>query len=253
MRDKEREILKAEKEREMRLNKERDRERLDKSKIKIESRTSDKPRTDKNVDRNKLTSREHDIKKSIDLKSQNTYRIDKNSNEKKVSVPQKSSDQKYMNGHSSQGKPVPKLSKDSINRSERDRIALMKQKSLANDSSLKLNGSLKTEKRLPESKGAPQKKLVPNSNSSAGPSKPVMSNSFDFDKHVNSLGKNGTKQFPPGMVRRKPHPDDRNKLKREYIKFLLTCLLDTFLTAQCKGLFFWVMVFAFIINFHKLY
>ncbi|XP_047545938.1 protein SPT2 homolog [Vanessa atalanta] len=222
LRDKEREILKAEKERnerEIKLN----RDRLDKIKTKLENRPSDKYKSDKNVDRAKIGSREQEINKSIDLKSQNTYRIDKNSNEKeikKTGLSQKSNDQKYMNGHSSQGKPVPKLNKEqSINRNDsRDRIALAKQK--ISESSSKLNGHARSEKRPEVTKGQPQKrpdeKRPPNAKL-PGPSKPAMSNSFDFDKHVNSLGKNGTKQFPPSNVRRKPHPDDRKKPKRRML------------------------------------
>ncbi|CAH0721460.1 unnamed protein product, partial [Brenthis ino] len=191
--------LKAERDRidrEMeRLN--RDRERLDKTKIKLENKSSDRMR-EKIVDRSKTGSKDREVKKSIDLKSQNTYRIDKNSNEKKL-IPQKSIDPK-MNGHS---KPVPKLNKDTKE---------VTKKPIENS---KLNGNIK-DKRLLESK-LQQKRADdkrPLQKPSAGPSKPVMSNSFDFDKHVNSLGKNGSKQYPPGDVKRRAQDDRRNKKRR---------------------------------------
>lgn len=191
--DKERlDKLKAERDRidrEMeKLNK--DRERLEKSKIKLESKTYDKVK-EKIADRSKMGSKERDIKKSIDLKSQNTYRIDKNSNEKKL-LP-KSIDNR-INGHS---KPVPKLNKESSSQLVKKPIET------------KLNGQFK-DKRLENSK--PQQKR-PEGKPGAGPSKPVIGNSFDFDKHVNSLSKNGARQ--PGDLKRK-QLDDKRMQKRKF-------------------------------------
>lgn len=223
--------LKAERERIERdidrLN--RNREKLEKATSKLESnsRSSDKViRTvDKSVDRSKLNSKEslkQDVKKNIDLKSQNTYRIDKNSNEKKFNIPSKNGDTKYINGH--QGKPVPKQRENVQQNGIKDRALLAKQK--ATDGSQK-----NVDRRVTDGKAVPSKRpddrKVGGSNDKAGPSKPKVSNSFDFDKHVNSLGKNGvnkngarkpdgSRQFPPGDVKRKGHPDQRNK-KRKYL------------------------------------
>lgn len=188
-----------------RLN--RDREKLDKTKSKLDSKILDRKPVDKVVDRSKLTSKDlvrPELKKSIDLKSQNTYRIDKNSNEKKL-VPGKS-DNRYLNGHSSQTKPVPKQIQ------QKDGSLLTKKV----DVSMKMNGNVRSEndKRLPDVKGMPGKRpddrrIAPQ----AGPSKPKISNNFDFDKHVSSL-KN--KQFPPENVKRKQQIDDRKKARRKY-------------------------------------
>lgn len=210
--------LKAERDRidrEMeRLNKDRD--RLDKTKSKLESKTNDRSKpVEKAVDRSKLNSREpvrQETKKNIDLKTQNTYRIDKNSNERKV-IPTKY-DGKTMNGHSSQGKPVPKSNLPSKDGSK----GMMQSKQKSFDGSPKLNGhgKLQNGKQMPDTKGMTSKR--PDDRKSAlqaGPSKPKLSNSFDFDKHVNSLGiKNGGRQFPPGHVKRKP--DDKKKPIRKY-------------------------------------
>lgn len=207
--DKERlDRLKAERDRidrEMeRLN--RDREKLDKTKSKLESKTLDRKPIDKVVDRSKLSSKDSvrpELKKSIDLKSQNTYRIDKNSNEKKV-LPGKS-DSRYLNGHSSQGRPVPKQLQQKDG-------ALSKKV----DVSVKMNGHVRPDngKRLPDIKGAPgrrpdDKRMAPQ----AGPSKSKISNSFDFDKHVSSIK---SKQFPPEDVKRKQQIDDKKKARRKY-------------------------------------
>ncbi|XP_075972140.1 protein SPT2 homolog [Anticarsia gemmatalis] len=221
--------LKAERERIERdidrLN--RDREKLEKAKSRLEStsRPSDKiPKlADKSIDRSKLNSKEsvkQDVKKSIDLKSQNTYRIDKNSNDRKFAVPSKTSDGKYTNGYSSQGKPVPKSREQSVQQNGiKDKALLAKQKASLGDGSQKNN-----DKRLPDGKGVPSKrpddrKMAPASDK-AGPSKPKISNSFDFSKHVSSLGKNGarkpdgTRQFPPGDVRRKGQLDSKKQKRR---------------------------------------
>lgn len=206
-----------------RLN--RDRERLEKAKSKLEisSKLSERPKTvDKSIDRSKLNPKEsmkQDIKKSIDLKSQNTYRIDKNSNEKKFTIPSKNNDGKHINGHSSHGKPVPRPKEQAVQQNGiKDKSVLGKQKTSFGDGSQKIN-----DKRLPNGKAVPSKrpddrKTV--TSDKAGPSKPKMTNSFDFDKHVNSIGKNGarkpdgTRQFPPGDVRRK---GQQNGKKRKFL------------------------------------
>lgn len=208
--DKERlDRLKAERDRidrEMeRLN--RDRDRLDKTKSKLESKPVEKS---KPVDRSKLGAKDlirHDTKKSIDLKNQNTYRIDRNSNEKKPAVPDKSNG-KYANGHSLIGKPVPRPhmpQKDGVKEGGVKEQASMKGRT---EGSPMMNGVARPEngKRLPD-KGVLAKRSV----NPPGPSKPA-SNSFDFDKHVNSL-KNGAR-FAPGDVKRKPQPDERKKLAK---------------------------------------
>ncbi|CAB3228768.1 unnamed protein product [Arctia plantaginis] len=219
--------LKAERERIERdidrLN--RDRERLEKAKSKLESssKISEKPKTvDKSIDRSKLNSKEsikQDIKKSIDLKSQNTYRIDKNSNEKKFTIPSKNSDGKYINGNSSQGKLVPRSKEHTAQPNGiKDKTVLGKQKTSFGDGSLKSN-----DKRLSNGKSVPSKrpddrKTIPSDK--AGSSKPKISNSFDFDKHVNSIGRNGarksdgTRQFPPGDVRRKAQQNGKKTNRR---------------------------------------
>ncbi|XP_037870759.1 protein SPT2 homolog [Bombyx mori] len=199
------ERLKAERERIERdierLNK--DRERLEKAKSKLETKPTEKTKPiDKTADKTKLSE---NVKKNIDLKSQNTYRIDKNSNEKKPSALSRSGDGKYMNGHV-QGKSVPKPKEQTVQKNGiNGKVPLTKSK--VGDSRSE-NG-----KRLPEkdSKRPDDKRLQPSSTKvQNGPSKPKISNSFDFDKHVNSLGKNGarrpdgTRQYPPGDVRRKP-------------------------------------------------
>ncbi|XP_072941508.1 protein SPT2 homolog [Epargyreus clarus] len=213
-----------------RLNKDKD--KLDKSKAKLESRSMEKNvrPVDKAVDRTKLGSRDQivkqDAKKSIDLKTQNTYRIDKNSNEKTVG-PGKNIDSRGMNGYSSQGKPVPKLSKDQISEPRnglKDKMISSKPR-ISSEGSQKLNGHVKLEngKRPEDRKSLPAKKpddrrpLPGSGRPQAGPSKPKVSNSFDFDKHVNSLSKNTTKQFPPGHVKRKPNPDDLKKKKSRMV------------------------------------
>lgn len=211
--------LKAERDRidrEMeRLNKDRD--RLDKTKSKLESKTVDRKPVDKSNDRPKLASREpvrQEAKKNIDLKSQNTYRIDKNSNERRpVAV---KNDGKHMNGHSIPGKPMPK----SIVPSKDGSKGMMQSKKPL-DGSPKLNGQAKLQngKQMPDTKGMTSKRPEDRKSAlQAGPSKPKVSNNFDFDKHVNSLGnKNVGKQFPPGHVKRKPGLDDRKKPKRKII------------------------------------
>ncbi|XP_041973033.1 protein SPT2 homolog isoform X2 [Aricia agestis] len=179
----------------------RDREKLDKTKAKLESsRPSDKGRTDKIIDRSKLNSKDIAQKSNIDYKSQNTYRIDKVSDAK--SQPHKND--RVLNGHGSQGRPVPKSSKDL------DRSTQMKQK--LSDGNPKVNGLKPDPKRIDASKGLLQKRLEekkPLSKAAPGTSKPV-NNSFDFDKHVSSLG---GQRFPP--AKRKINPDDvRRKQKR---------------------------------------
>lgn len=222
------EKLKAEREkidREMeRLN--RDRERLDKTKLKLESAKSSE-RASKDVDRIKQSSRDQvprqDVKKSIDLKSQNTYRLDKNSNDRKFSIP-KNGESKYMNGHSSQSKTPQKVREQDTQKSDKEKLMLAKKKSMQEN-----------EKRLPDNGRIPSKKpddrSVAAGKSQVAPSKPKISNSFDFDKHVNSLGKSGARpqdkngkrpeggrQFPPGDVRRKMQSDDnRMKQKRKIL------------------------------------
>ncbi|KAG6453566.1 hypothetical protein O3G_MSEX008213 [Manduca sexta] len=196
-----------------------DRERLDKAKTKLETRTTDKPSkpADNGVDRSKLNSREN-VKKNIDLKSQNTYRIDKNSNEKKFAAPNKDSNGKYLNGHSTQGKSVPK-SREQIPQKNgvREKEQL---KPRASDGRPE-NGKRLHEKELskrPDDRKMPQgnPKLQP------GSSKPKPTSSFDFDKHINSIGKNGHAankngvKRPDGMKKR-PQPDDRRKQKRRAV------------------------------------
>ncbi|CAH0628591.1 unnamed protein product [Chrysodeixis includens] len=208
-----------------RLNK--DREKLEKAKSRLESssRLPDKVNrsVDKSVDKSKLNSKEslkQDVKKNIDLKSQNTYRIDKNSNERKLNVPSKNGDSKYLNGHSNQGKPVPKQREQLSQNGIKDKALLAKQRAMA-DGSQKNN-----DRRVPDSKGSTPRRAedrkVGGSNDKAGPSKPKVSNTFDFDKHVNSIGKNGmrngqkpngARQFPPGDVKRKGQ-DPRSKKRR---------------------------------------
>lgn len=231
------EKLKAERERIDRdidrLNK--DREKLDKTRSKLESKPSGE-KGSKPIDKNKLISREQNghkqdiIKKKIDLKSQNTYRIDKNPNDRKSILPNKNSEGKYLNGHSSQGKPTPKLNKEQVSQKldMKDRVGISKQKT-AYDGSPKVNGKVENGKRLPDNnKGMPSKRTDDRgplgAKSQPGPSKPKISNSFDFDKHVNSLKStngmkrpDGSRSFPPGDVKRKSHPDDmRRKQKRKY-------------------------------------
>lgn len=209
-----------------RLNKDREKLEKAKSRLKTSSKLPDKVNrsVDKSVDKSKLNSKEslkQDVKKNIDLKSQNTYRIDKNSNERKLNVPSKNGDSKYLNGHSNQGKPVPKQREQVSQNGIKDKALLAKQRAMA-DGSQKNN-----DRRVPDSKGSTprsvdnKKAAVPNDK--PGPSKQKVSNSFDFDKHVNSLGKNGmrngqkpngARQFPPGDVKRKAQ-DQKNK-KRKY-------------------------------------
>lgn len=203
------EKLKAERDRiDREMEKFREMEKLDKGKVKLD-KSSDRNKPEKTLDRSKMGAREHEIKKSIDLKTQNTYRIDKNSNEKRLSVPQK--DQRLANGHV-QGKPILKTERDVANRSDKDKLTAAKQKGPISEAP-KSNG-IRMDKRVPDSKKPDDRRPMP-SKPGAGSSKAPVSNSFDFDKHVNSLGKNGSK-LPPGAVKRKPHPDDiRKKQKRE--------------------------------------
>lgn len=205
--------LKAERERIERdierLN--RDRERLEKTKSKLEN-----GRSDKCIDKKQTSS--ETVKKNIDLKSQNTYRIDKNSNDKKLGS--KNAD-RQTNGHSSHDKAVPKLNRDQqLKYGVKDK-APVRAKATSGD------GKPENGKRLPESK-VPSKRPVDRMSGKpqAGTSKPNISNSFDFDKHVNSLkkggpdpaSKNGARHLPPSGVKRKPHPDDKRKPNREYTK-----------------------------------
>lgn len=183
--------LKAERERIERdierLNKDRD--RLEKSKLKLESnsRNPEKP-----VDK-RVGSKDQEIKKNIDLKSQNTYRIDKNSNERKNTLPSRSS----VNGHSSQGKPVPK-----------DKYPVKDQRSNGNRPE---NGKKMMEQS--KAKARPDdRKPLPSSAKGQPPSKPKIASTFDFDKHVNSL-KNGPSGGPKrpngsGDVKRKMTPEE---------------------------------------------
>ncbi|KAI5645136.1 SPT2 chromatin protein domain-containing protein [Phthorimaea operculella] len=198
------ERLKAERDRIDREMERLAREKSDKPRPKLDSKLSDKSKPP--VDRSKMSSKEpmrQDLKKPIDLKSQNTYRID---NERKLSK----TDGKVVNGHSSQGKPVPKLPQ---------KAPLGKKL----DGSPKLNGYSKPEngkrppengkrppengKRPPENGKRPPEKVLgkrpDDRKPSAQPSssKPV-TNSFDFDKHVGAF-KNKARQFPPGDVKRK--------------------------------------------------
>ncbi|XP_063379918.1 protein SPT2 homolog [Cydia fagiglandana] len=195
--------LKAERERidrEMeRLN--RDRDRLEKTKMKLESSKSyDKP--SKDVDRSKLSSKDQfsrqEVKKNIDLKSQNTYRIDKNSNDKKFTIPSKNGESKYTNGHSSQSK-LPQRSKEDARMSDRDR-AIAKQRA-----------SQENGKRPPESK---PRRPEERGKAPAAPGKPAISNSFDFDKHVSSLAKDKLAKRPDA---RRKMDDPRKKQKRRAI------------------------------------
>lgn len=185
------ERLKAERERidrELeRLSK--DKERLDKPKPKFEN--------GKTADRVK-TSSSDSMKKSIDLKSQNTYRIDKNSNERKLK------DEKYMNGLSSQDK-VSKSKEQMLKNVVRDKAPLVKQRAEVKPENGKKQPDNRPPARRPDDRpGKPQ----------AGSSQAKSSNSFDFDKHVNSLkkevgGKNGAR--PAGDAKRRPNPDDARK------------------------------------------
>lgn len=195
--------LKAERDRidrEMeRLN--RDREKLDKTKSKLESKSLDKKTVDKVIDRSKPSSKDSvrpELKKNIDLNSQNTYRIDKK-------LPGKP-DSRYLNGHSSQGKPVPKQLP------QKDGTLLTKKV----DGSQKMNGHARPEngKRPLDAKGAPGKRPDDRRTApQAGPSKPNISNTFDFDKHVSNFK---SKQFPTGDVKRKRQQiDDRKKNRRK--------------------------------------
>nr|XP_021188886.2 protein SPT2 homolog [Helicoverpa armigera] len=206
-----------------RLN--RDREKLEKAKSKLESssKLSDKgiKSADKSVDRSKLSYKDgykQDVNKNIDLKSQNTYRIDKNSNERRNSIPSKQSDGKLLNGHSKQGKPVPKTKEQSLQQNGiRDKQALLAKQRAAAEGSQRSN-----DKRMSDSKGVPSKRpddRKVGASDKAGPSKPKVTNTFDFDKHINCLGKNGarkpdgTRQFPPADVKRKGQ-DPRSKKRR---------------------------------------
>ncbi|KAJ2950457.1 hypothetical protein O0L34_g8700 [Tuta absoluta] len=176
------ERLKAERDRIDREMERLAREKSDKPRPKLDGKPSDKYKPP--VDRSKLSSKEpmrQDLKKPIDLKSQNTYRID---NDRKFNK-----DGKVVNGHSSQGKPVPKLPQ---------KAPLGKKL----DGSPKLNGYSKPEngKRPPEK--VPGKRPDDRKPSAQpGSSKPV-TNSFDFDRHVGAF-KNKARQFPPGDVKRK--------------------------------------------------
>lgn len=209
------ELLKAERDRIerdiIRLN--RDRERLDKlTKTKIESRPDKKP-----IEKAKVNG---DVK-NIDLKSQNTYRIDKNSNDKKFSIP-KDGNGRLLNGQSS--KPVPK-GKEPIVQKNGLKEKVIGSKQLINDRPIKSDSRLENGKRPPEkpslSKANDDRRLPPGK-TQAGSSKPKISNTFDFDKHVNSL-KNGHDQNKnslkrPGDMKKRPHPDDiRRKQKRKSI------------------------------------
>ncbi|XP_013185693.2 protein SPT2 homolog [Amyelois transitella] len=193
-----------------RLNK--DRERLDKTRTKLESKSSSVERTtksDKGISSSRESNNKQEIKKNIDLKSQNTYRIDKNP-ERKFTIPSKN-DGKYSNGQNPNGKPIPKVGKDQLQKNDRDKVGMIKQK-CSHDGSPKLNGRIENGKCLPENGKVPLKndRTVQSSKSVPGSSKEKISNSFDFDKHVNSLkntngGKrpDGGRQFPPSDVRRK--------------------------------------------------
>ncbi|CAK1544714.1 unnamed protein product [Leptosia nina] len=205
--------LKAEKDRiEKQMEKlNKDRERLDKTKAKLET-TSDRSR-DKSKGSKEVAVKQ-EVKKNIDLKSQNTYRIEKTFNDKK-SVLQK---QERPNGHSSQSKPVPKLSKDSLDRNIKDKVVSAKKQF---DGSPR-NGNIKADngKRLPESsaskscsKKVDERKSVQNGIKQSGPSK-QLTNGFDFDKHVNSISR---KKMPPGDIRRKAPVDDRRTQKRRMV------------------------------------
>ncbi|CAG9792208.1 unnamed protein product [Diatraea saccharalis] len=221
--DKERlDKLKAERERIDRdidrLN--RDREKLDKTKSKIETNLQIE-KSNKFAERSKIVSREQfgklDLKKSIDLKSQNTYRIDKNSNEKKLSVPNKNTNVKYLNGDNSQIKLTLKANKEQIVQRNgiKDKEMLIKQKSLP------LNASPKTLSSKKSSESG--KTMLPKrsddkpsqSQSEAGTSKHKIA-SFDFDKHINTIGKNGKQDAcRKSDFRRKANPDDtKRKPKR---------------------------------------
>lgn len=217
--------LKAERERIERdierLN--RDKERLEKTKSRLENGMPDKSSKNVDIDRSKLMSKEQsgkDIKKNIDLKSQNTYRIDKNSNDRKFTIPSKNSNGKYLNGDSSQGKPVPKGSKDQVPQKNgiKDKELLAKQKALSANGSLKSNENNRKPTDMGKGGKRPDDRVL-QGKSQAGPSKPNIS-SFDFDKHIKDIGgkmgkQNGGRQFPPGDVRRKQYQDDRRKPKRK--------------------------------------
>ncbi|CAH0396987.1 unnamed protein product [Chilo suppressalis] len=215
--DKERlDKLKAERERIDRdidrLN--RDREKLEKTKSKLETNIQTE-KSNKSVDKSKIVSREQQgMKKNIDLKAQNTYRIDKNTTERKASVPNKSINGK-LNGDLN-GKLPQKTSKEQLiqRNGVRDREMLIKQKSMHS------NGTLKTiDSKKPIDTGKPSLSKRPDEKSlksQAGSSKPKGAD-FDFDKHINAIGKN-TKQDGSrkmGDFRRKPNPDDaKRKPKR---------------------------------------
>ncbi|CAH2063127.1 unnamed protein product, partial [Iphiclides podalirius] len=224
------EKLKAERERIDRdidrLN--RDRDRLEKTKSKLESKSSfDANKAVNSLDRQKISQpRKCEEKKNIDLKSQNTYRIDKNQPEKRSSIPSKSGDTRQINGHSTHQRPVPKSNKEPSQKNDaRDKLAQVKQKVHPANGSLKNNGLVRPDatKRIQEggkempSKRSEDKRPLANAKQPAGASKAKITNSFNFDKHVNSIGKNGARQFPPGDVRRKPHADDAKRKKRRTV------------------------------------
>lgn len=164
-----------------------EREKLERMKMKqyMDNKIAMDSKSRQNIPK-ESTRPEH--KNGIELKSQNTYRIDKNSNDKKFVIPSKRGDTKYINGHSSQDKYVPKP----IVKHEKDKAVMAKQKMLfgENGSSrlndVKRSGPQVNHKNVP-SKVRPENKVsstVPSSSS-----KPKITNSFDFDKHMNSLNK----------------------------------------------------------------
>lgn len=209
-----------------RLN--RDREKLDKTKSRLENGIqSEKSNKNSGVDRSKVISKERsgnqDMKKNIDLKSQNTYRIDKNSNDKKFSIPTKNSNGKYLNGDSAHSKSTSESKNQILQKNG------MKGRELMAKQALKANGRVESKKPGDVSKLATNKRpdeRTAQGKLQAGSSKPKMSNSFDFEKHINSIGakvgkQNGARQFPPGDVRRKQNPDDKKKAKRKFNLFFL--------------------------------
>lgn len=214
----ERERLEREKEKIDREKDKIDRERLDRLKAERERidrelekltntnrEKSDRPKSkvENGKTQTKLSSSDN-IKKSIDLKSHNTYRIDKNSNERKSSG--KTDDRhNNMNGHSSQGKAVPKSNKEQMLKNVvKDKAPMLKQPPKPENGKKLVDG--RTPARRPDDRlpGKPQ----------PGSSQKKTTDSFDFDKHVGSIkkdtsGKNGAR--PAGNAKKRPHPDDGRK------------------------------------------
>lgn len=202
---------------EMQIRKEKlnETERLDRMRMKQNIETKNLNKSQPNIktmdNKDKINVSKDNYKKNIELKSQNTYRIDKNVPDKKVVNPNRNIE-RSGNGYNSLGRPVPKQpDREEI----RDKIAKQKLLNSNNDSSrVVVNGKQETKKNIPVAnnkvpfKSRPdERKPVPNDRTQPSSSKPKISNSFDFDKHLNSLGKARKPNGASNMKR----VDDRKK------------------------------------------